>query len=125
MVGSAILSTMILSVSAETITYNITANTDTLSRKATKSSANYENKAYVTATWFNREGAFQCMSACYSKPNIVSSDMYVYGAGGYTNEVASAKAVGTYYSSAPGGIYYYMSASANSNGLNMTGRYTP
>lgn len=116
---------IVFPVSAETITYDITANTDTLSRKATKSSSAYENKAYVTATWFSAKGSFQCMSVCYSKPSIVSQDMYVFGDGGYTYEDADAKDEGFYYSSAPGGVYYYMSASSVTNGLNMRGRYTP
>lgn len=114
-----------MTASADTVEFTITANTDTLSKKVKKGDTYYENRAYVTATYFNRAGTFQCMAACYSKPNIVSEDMYVSGTGGYTGEVASAKDSGEYYSSAPGGIYYYMSASANSNGLNMLGRFTP
>ena len=116
---------MTMTVSADTVEFTITANTDTLSKKVLKSSSSYENRAYVTATYFNRAGSFQCMSACYSKPSIVSEDMYVYGSGGYTGENDAAKDTGAYYSTAPGGIYYYMSASANSNGLNMLGRFTP
>lgn len=54
---------MTMTVNADTVEFTITANTDTLSKKVIKSSASYENCAYVTATYFNRAGTFQCMAA--------------------------------------------------------------
>lgn len=58
------LAGMAMTVSADTVEFTITANTDTLSKKVIKSSTYYENRAYVTATYFNRAGTFQCMAAC-------------------------------------------------------------
>ncbi len=125
LVSIACIAGATLAVSADTVEFTITANTDTLSRKVTKSGTYYENKAYVTATYFNRAGTFQCMSVNYDKPNIASEDMYVSGTGGYTGENDRAKDTGIYHPQAPAGDWYYMSASAYSNGLNMLGRFTP
>ncbi len=121
LLSAAILAGTAVTGYAETVYYTITANTDTLSMKAMKNSVYYENRAYVTATYFSGRGSFQCMSVCYNQRNIVTEDMYVAGTGGYTESRAS----GEYHPQAPGGVYYFMSASSNTTGLNMQGRYTP
>lgn len=100
-----------MTVSAETSYLDVTYPYDTLSLKTMKSSAYYENRAYVTATYFNQAGTFQCMSACYENAKIVSMDMYVSGNGGYTGETGSARDSAAYYLQAPADVYYYLSVS--------------
>ena len=121
LLSTAVLVGCAVPVVAETVKFTITANTDTVSKKAEKSSDYYENRAYVTATYFNGRGSFQCMSVNYDNRRIATEDMYVSGNGGYTESRASA----VYHPQAPGGVYYFMSASSNTTGLNMLGRYTP
>lgn len=120
------LMAMAIPVNADTTAFYVTAHSDLLSPQVYKSKEYYENRAYVTATYFSFAGSFQCTSVCHSNVSIISHDMYVSGSGGYTGENSNAKDNKPYrVANPPASVTYFLSVSSNSNGLYMEGRFTP
>lgn len=103
---------------ADTVEFDVTAIADPSSKRVIKAGGSkYENKFYVTGLTFNKEGILCCISVNLENQGIMS----------YDADISSTypKSSANYRTTAPSGVYYFMSASSNTNLLRVTGRYTP
>ncbi len=117
--------TGVYTTKAETISFNVTVNANTLnkdpmSRKATK--ADGETNFYVTPTSFSVAGSIKVRSVYNEDTSQYTPWYYVY-----SNNLNQATINPYNRSIYPGKLYYMQSdyGSGMSSEINVTGRYTP